>query len=119
MSGDTAVRHCDSCDESVHELSAMPEDEARAFVRDRGQEQPCIRYRFDAAGRILFAAALSMAVGGCMGKMPGSEAPCDPALEEPVASQQGEPDPALEGGEPAQDATSQAPAAAPASEEAP
>jgi hypothetical protein len=83
MDGDGVVRFCRLCNKDVHDVSAMTEDEAREFLA--AGDQPCIRYRFDAQGDVLFqpragvgllprlaaAAALSfagLAAGGCMGK---------------------------------------------------
>ncbi|KIG12525.1 hypothetical protein DB30_01287 [Enhygromyxa salina] len=84
MTGAGAARHCESCDESVQDLSAMSSDDARAFLREHGEQQPCVRYRFDRAGRLLFAAALGMAASGClMGKMPSE---CESPPPDPVAS---------------------------------
>lgn len=92
MDGDGAVRFCRRCEQQVHDLSAMTEAEARAFLARGGQ--PCIRYTHD-AGRVRFerpgllprlaaAAALafgSLASSACMGKRAcpvPPEAPGDP-----------------------------------------
>jgi hypothetical protein len=96
MDGAGSVRHCESCDESVHELSSLSEGEARAFLAEHGAAKPCIRYRIDGAGRILFAVALSVAASGCLqGKMASdTDAPCDPpaqVAEQPLENTAEEP----------------------------
>lgn len=50
MRGDDTHRHCDTCDKTVHNLSAMTEAEARAVVAPKGV---CVRYELDTGtGRI-------------------------------------------------------------------
>lgn len=114
MDGDGAVRFCRLCKKDVTDVSAMSEDEARAFLSSG--DQPCIRYVFDARGEVLFAERASVGLlprlaaaatlafgglvaGGCMGKRAAD--PCPPdhvppespaAAEEPAA----EPQPAEE-----------------------
>lgn len=50
-------RFCASCKKDVHDLSAMTEDEAREFLRERAGTRLCVNYRHDTAGRIQFRAA--------------------------------------------------------------
>lgn len=102
MDGDGAVRFCRLCNKNVHDISQLPEDQARALLA--AGPQPCIRYQYDAQGEVLFAdrpglfprlaaaAALafgSLVAGGCMGKMACPEPPPDPVRagepSEPVA----------------------------------
>jgi hypothetical protein len=45
-------RHCGACDRTVHDLSAMSEDEARDLL-DANDGSLCIRYVHDASGRVL------------------------------------------------------------------
>lgn len=120
MDGDGAIRFCRLCKKNVHDLSAMTEAEAVAFLS--GGEQPCIRYLHDARGDVLFAdrpgllpriaaaAALAfggLVAGGCMGKpvppRDGSyfDRPA-PHAEEPVAEEP-----------PAEEAPAEEPSAAP------
>lgn len=88
MDGEGAVRFCRLCKKDVHDVSAMSEEEARAFLSSG--EQPCIRYVFDARGEVLFAgrpgllpriaaaAALTfggLVAGGCVGKRACPEPP--------------------------------------------
>lgn len=123
MRGDGAARHCDSCDELVHDLSAMSEDEAQALLREHGDEKPCVRYRFDAAGRLLFAAALSVVMGGsitsCMGKPGGECDPIEPVVATPydpptnTESIEGQPVDGEQSGEPAGEAPSEPASEAP------
>lgn len=54
MDGDSKQRHCESCQLSVTNLSALPPQERRAFIRDARAEparRVCIAYEFRADGR--------------------------------------------------------------------
>ena len=56
-------RFCQRCSKDVYDLSAMTEDEAQAFLRERAGTRVCVNYRHDDGGRIQFrprtAAALA------------------------------------------------------------
>lgn len=127
MDGDGTVRFCRLCKKNVHDLSAMTEAEAVAFLS--GGDQPCIRYLHDARGDVLFtdrpglfsrlaaSAALAfggLVAGGCMGKpacpgpptaeQPPVEQPDEPIPEQPAAEQPAAEQPADEEPPPAADA---------------
>jgi hypothetical protein len=56
MEGSSTERFCRECRQSVHDLTAMREDEAHAFVR--AHPTACLRYTFDKrTGAILHNAA--------------------------------------------------------------
>lgn len=55
MHGDDERRFCDHCTKHVHHLSAMTRQSARGLLRDRPEEGLCVRYAFDATGRVRFA----------------------------------------------------------------
>ena len=58
MSVEGARRFCDRCSQHVHDLSAMPESEARAVLaRAEEGERVCVRYHADARGEIRFRPA--------------------------------------------------------------
>lgn len=115
MDGDGAVRFCRQCKKDVTDVSAMSEDEARAFLSSG--DTPCVRYVFDARGDVLFAdrasvgllprlaaAAVltfgSLVAGGCMGKRACPVSPDDastmPAAEAAPAPAPAEPSPAAD-----------------------
>lgn len=55
MDGGQRRRHCEACDEKVHNLSAMTEAEARELVERRGDDGICIQYQYDSEdGTVLF-----------------------------------------------------------------
>jgi hypothetical protein len=54
MSGDGHVRHCASCRKDVHDLSALSEEEAGAFLREHEAAIPCLRVAHDRSGKPLF-----------------------------------------------------------------
>lgn len=54
MHGDDQRRFCDHCTKHVHHLSAMTRQEARGLLRERPDEGLCVRYAFDATGRVRF-----------------------------------------------------------------
>lgn len=49
------ARHCARCDHAVHDLSAMTEREARAFLADKPAQRRCISYLYDEDGQLVFA----------------------------------------------------------------
>jgi hypothetical protein len=55
MRGTNTRRFCDSCKKHVHDLSAMTEAEAAELMATRATEGLCVRYLYDADGRIAFA----------------------------------------------------------------
>jgi hypothetical protein len=48
-------RYCSACNQTVHDLSAMTEQQAAALLRARASEQPCVSFQFHADGRVRFA----------------------------------------------------------------
>src|SRR5215472_8075834 len=48
-------RVCAECETKVHDLSSMSEGEARAFLRAKKGEHLCVRYLYDAGGKLRFA----------------------------------------------------------------
>lgn len=52
MDGDAVRRHCARCDKDVVNLSMLTEREARTMLAEC---PPCVRYRFDEAGAVVFA----------------------------------------------------------------
>ena len=62
MPGDDKTRFCDECGKHVYDLSARTEEEARALFREKRGERTCVRFAKDAAGNVLFRAALVAAV---------------------------------------------------------
>ena len=46
------ARHCARCDHAVHDLSAMTEREARAFLADKTDQRRCISYLYDEDGQL-------------------------------------------------------------------
>ncbi len=52
---DGGRRFCDQCDKSVHDLSSMPEAQAKALLAAPRSGRICIRYRSDSHGRVRFA----------------------------------------------------------------
>jgi hypothetical protein len=49
--------HCAHCDKSVHNLSNMSRDEARAFLKRNAGQKLCVSYSRERDGTILFKAA--------------------------------------------------------------
>jgi hypothetical protein len=96
-------RFCDTCRKHVHDLSAMPEDEARAVLASPPLEGLCVRFLYDAHGDVVFrpreivapsllvrakrlatyavAAAFPVALTACM----GAAAPAPPVMMGAVA----------------------------------
>ena len=98
MSGDGHVRHCTSCRKDVHDLSALSEQEAGAFLREHEAAIPCLRVAHDRSGKPLFrddlarlakqaaafGAAAALAACGTSGVNGNSVAPANttvPALD--------------------------------------
>jgi hypothetical protein len=52
MAGDDAKRFCQHCQKHVHNLSAMPADEAERLVCESGGRL-CVRFARDGAGKVL------------------------------------------------------------------
>ena len=48
------ARFCESCQAQVHDLSSMPEPEARVFLASRAAVPTCVRYLADAHEAVLF-----------------------------------------------------------------
>jgi hypothetical protein len=48
-------RLCSACDTIVHDLSSMSEADARAVLASRTTDRLCVRYLYDARGRVVFA----------------------------------------------------------------
>lgn len=70
--GDGRTRHCAICDESVHDLSAGTEEEARALFRAAGGKRLCVRFARDAGGAVRFglAAAAMLSLASCSSAVP-------------------------------------------------
>jgi hypothetical protein len=56
------ARLCDTCDKLVHNLSAMTEREARELLRRPPNQGLCIRYLYDAEGKVWFGSDASEAL---------------------------------------------------------
>jgi hypothetical protein len=54
MAGDGAVRFCGRCEKSVHGLSDMTRRQAEAILDAAQDRKLCVRYFFDAQGRVQF-----------------------------------------------------------------
>jgi hypothetical protein len=69
MDADDRGRFCQRCVKPVHDISAMSESEAQAFVRAHAGTSVCVRYRRDPQGRIRFratrAAVAAVALAAC------------------------------------------------------
>ena len=76
-------RYCDSCQKTVHHLSALTEREARTFLRSTGDDGVCVSYHVDDNDNICFAqppaaawrrapaaVAFAVAVAACSEKQP-------------------------------------------------
>lgn len=46
--------HCSHCVQSVHILSNMTREDARAFLKEHAGQKLCVSYRRDATGKVLF-----------------------------------------------------------------
>lgn len=102
MDGDGATRFCRLCKKDVHDLSSMTEADARAFLS--AGDQPCIRYRHDARGDVVFtdrpgllprlaaAAALTLAGLASSGCLMGKRA-CPVTPEEQAAARAAQAEP--------------------------
>lgn len=55
MEGDERQRHCAQCDKTVYNLSALPRDEAEAFMAARLAGDVCVRFYQRADGTVLTA----------------------------------------------------------------
>ena len=82
MEGAGCVRFCGQCRKDVHDLSDMTEREARKVL---AQEDVCVQYHCDSAGRVAFRpsrAARALALAGALLSTPAlasSQAKEDPA----------------------------------------
>ncbi len=51
--GDARRRLCDKCAKHVHDLSALTYTEAKTLLDPSNAQALCVRYRYDARGRVL------------------------------------------------------------------
>ena len=58
MSGNNLSRHCEKCNHSVIDLSAMSAEQATRLLENKAGTRLCVRYRFDHKGEILFYSRL-------------------------------------------------------------
>ena len=67
MRRDGLRRFCEQCSKHVHDLGAMTESEARAWLHAAQGQEVCVRYRMDADGALRFATpAVSAGRGAAM-----------------------------------------------------
>jgi hypothetical protein len=100
MKKEGTKRFCADCKKHVHDLSSMTRDDARALLASKATEGLCVRYLYDADGRVAFqdavpatrllakvkrfataaiALAAPMTLNACMGAMPAPTPPVAPA----------------------------------------
>lgn len=64
MDPEASGKFCNSCSKSVHDLTDLTEDEAKAVLAQHVGRRLCVRYNVDNAGTIRFRTAARVAVAG-------------------------------------------------------